>query len=285
MKRAICLMMFALAVEFTYADMEHISDDDYKALECLDVLQWRGALSTNDISLVTNCLYSPRDIVKTEALTVAVVHDLSGLKAVLESMLKRRVGPIGYSGMLASAIIEGMDGGLSAVESLRGSNALLRAAGSSNYIDAKEKANHIIAVYVARTYRKGEASKLEWEDLEFSSYDRQLLKYSKLPFETVAREILSELSKASIAGREMCELACVLASYEEHAEDAAIEAFKKDGTGRHGKILLLAYVRKRMSRIGDKGRQRVLSALKGIETDDESVSACLNIVRSYENEK
>lgn len=276
------LVIVGMSLSTVYSVDVRPTDAEAAALRLFSALKWSQRLSSNDCVVVTNALVSGSDLVAEPALAVAIAHELPDLGA----LLKRGLNRVPYSMLLSRAIVEGMKEGLSPIETLCGSNTLSRVLDSpSEYEDARKMASRIIAVYVARAFRKGETPKVKWEELEFESYDQQLLKYSKLPFEKVAREIIAEFSNASVARMDYFERAWILATYSENAVDEAVEAVKKDGTGWAGKVLLLEYVSLKMESLSEQEREKVMQALRGVESEHYAVAGQLRRVRSYERKK
>lgn len=270
--RTICIMMILLSCMSVYAqNVELLDPDEQETLNALEVLQWSEGLSTNQVAFVTNALYSSIDTVAEVALRVAIMHDVSGLK----EMLQRGIGPSdGYSRLLSRAVIEGLEEGQSAIESLLGKH-LLKQVPKDAHAEVKGKASHIIAFYVSRKLRRGEVPGFTWENLEFSSFDRKLLQYSKRPSVDVTREIIGQLGQASVAGSDEYDLVRVLDSYVDVSLDVMLEAFKAEGTEVYGKVLLLSCVEERVSRMTDEEKQKVKSALEEHETQDKRIERAL----------
>jgi hypothetical protein len=260
--------MFACVSVFA-RNIEPLDADEQNALDTLEALQWTSDLSQQEVSLATNALTSSKDSIAAVALCVVIVHDLPGLK----EMLLRGVGPSGgYSRLLSSAVLDGLKERKGAVESLCGSNLLKQD------VELREKANHIIAVSVARMLRGGEVPKTQWEDLTFSSVDQKLLQYSKQPPAEAVNRIIRQLGQASVAGTDEYDLVRVLDSYEDVNVDAVLEAFKGEGTRVYGKVLLLVCVERRVSKMNDEDRQKVKSVLGTEEARDKRVERALKRV-------
>lgn len=273
--KQICVMIIMLACTSVFArNIEHLDSGEQKTIVALDALQWKLDLSAQEESVVTNALKSTKDSIAEVALCVAVVHDLSGLK----EMLQPGIGPSGgYSRLLSRVVVDGIDEGQSAIESLRGGN-LLKQVPKDAHAEVREKANHIIAVFVARMLRRGEAPKIQWEDLTFSSFDRKLLQYSKQSSVEVTRKIIGQLGQASVAGADEYDLIRVLDSCEDVNVDAMLEAFKGEGTGVYGKVLLLSCIERRASKMTDEERQKAKLVLGKDETKDKRVERALKRV-------
>lgn len=274
--RIICTIIIMLACISVYArNVELLNPDEQQILDTLEGLQWSDDLSEDQEAFIANALCSTKDAIAEVALSVSILHDWSGLK----EMLQREVGPSdGYSRILANTVNSGLEEGQSAMESLLSSN-LLKKIPIDAQAEVREKANHIVAFYVARLLRRGEVPTFEWDDLEYSSYERRLLQYSKRPSAEVTREIVKELGQASVAGVDEYDLVRVLNSYEEVDVGAVLEVFKEKDTGVYGKVLLLACMEYQVSKMTEEDRQIVKSALEKYEEKNKIVERALKRVK------
>lgn len=276
MKR-MCMIMVMLVCANGFANnIELLGSDDQKVSVALDALQWKADLSAPERSVVTNALKSTKERVVELALCVAIVHDLAGLK----EMLQAGIGPSeGWSRILSKAVVDGIAEGRSPIDSLRRTE-LVKNVPEDAQSGVREKAAHIIAVSVVRTLRRGEVPKIQWEDLPLSSVDRQILQYSNQPSGEVTRRIIRQLGQASIAGMAEYALVFVLDSYQDVNVDDLLDTFRSDGTGVCGKNLLLFCIERRagMSKMTEAERQKVVLMLGKDETKDKGVARALKRV-------
>ena len=116
--KQICVIMIMLACTSVFArNIEPLDSGEQETFDQLKAMQWKVDLSEQEVSLATNALTSVKDRIAEAALCVVILHDLPGLG----KMLQRGVGPLGgYSRLLSSAVIDGLEEGHSAIESLRG---------------------------------------------------------------------------------------------------------------------------------------------------------------------
>lgn len=273
--KKMCMMMVMLACANGFADnIQMLTSDEQKVGDVLDALQWKADLSAQENCVVTNALQSTKEKIAELALCVAVVHDLSCLKEMPQS----GIGPSdGWSRILSKAVVDGIAEGRSPIDSLR-STELVKKVPKDAQAGVREKAAHIIAVSVVRTLRRGKTPIIQWEDLPVSSVDKQILQYSKQPSEEVTRRIIRQLGQASVAGGDEYDLVRVLDSYEDVNVDAILDAFRGDGTGVYGKILLLVCIESRASKMTDEERKKAKSVLGKDETKDKRVERALKRV-------
>ena len=282
--RAIYLMMMLLACMSVYAqNIEFLNPDEQRIHDTLEGLQWGDGLSKDQIEYVTNALCSTKDAIVEIALNVAILHDLPGLK----DMLERKVGPSnGYGGILAATVGCGLEEGQSAIESLRRISLKRQAPqdARTEETEVREKAKHIIAIYIASALRRGEVPEFEWDVLEFNSYERRLLQYSMRPSADVTREITRELARASVAGVDEYDLVRVLDSYEKVDVDDVLQTIQNESTEVYGKVLLLAFIEMRVWKMTAEERRKVESALGIYETKDNRIERALKrVTKQLEN--
>ena len=272
----VMMVVFFACISVYARNIELLNPDEQQILDTLEGMQWSDDLSEDQEVYINNALCSTKDAIAEVALSVAILHDMPGLR----EMLQREVGPSdGYSRILANTVICGLKEGQSAIESLL-SNNLLKQVPIDAQAEVRENANHIIAYFVARVLRRGEVPKFEWDDLEYSSYERRLLQYSKRPSAEVTREIIRELGQASVAGAVEYDLVRVLNSYEEIDVGAVLEVLKDKDTGVYGKVLLLTCIEYQVSKMTEEDRQKVKTSLGKYEAKNKIVERALKRVKN-----
>ena len=263
--KPICLAIIMMSCVSVFArNIELLNSDDQQTLDKLEVLQWCSKISEKDECFVTNALTSSKDSIAEAALCVAIVHDIRGLK----DQIQQGVGPSnGYCRLLSNLVVDGFEKKQSPIESLMRSSLLKDVPNQ-----LREKANHFIAVFVARKYRGGEVPKINLNGLEFSSLDQKILQYSKLSSKDVVADVIGKLRQAEVAGANEYDLVRVLNSYEGVAIDDILNPLQdKEGTTVYGKMLLLSAIDGQISKMTAAEKQRTLSALRCMKRDEKQV--------------
>ena len=254
-----------------FANVQLVTPEEWEVFLRLESFRFKPSLSSSEISVVTNSLLIPKNMVAEAAMCAIVVHDIP-------LAFPAEMRTTGYH--LAEIIQNGRERKQSPVYFLKKDyyrNDITHAIkhGHSYKLDdfdyevINQMLGRIAAVLIARELRQGKVVEFNEDDYSFSEHDKLLLKYAKYPDSEVPQMIISLLAKATIAGRPEYDLTQVLLSYEDINLDLMLSTLKNESLGKYAKHVLLHTLQYKIRDLGESDRKKIKTALTNYDYADE----------------
>ena len=217
-------LFFALCAT---ANQENPTTNTIPVIDRLASIAWKQNLGGDDLSFVTNSLFSESDLVSQEALTALVaaapMECLDLYAAAEKSRRPRRTTCI----RVANILLEGGRKGERLLSTLRSSFIRENLPKQVGYISgpyagrfspsqerhATAMASRIAAIVIAKDLRAGKRVVFNSEDYAFSRFDELLLEYSRLDRWTAITTIQEKLADETTPDIDKWELRRVLKTY------------------------------------------------------------------------